>query len=229
VAWDHQDLAAQLEGIPAAAKSVLMHLAYPACKHCGLTWAGVGWIERKSGLGRTAIKDALQWLVREGHLQIHAYPHGGRGRSTEYVVLPRLIELSTPRCGECRLKQERGRQPAGIDDYGTAKEAASRPVLRKPAAGPPQNRPPGGHQSVIESQSVTRQVEPAAPATSDPTLPLSRAENARRARELANALGDQLGPQSRHTVKGGPSSVETDGHHDKAQGNGQDRETDGEV
>ncbi len=226
MSWLHIDAALLLEGIPAAPKTVLVHLGQPACEVCGLSWAGIGWLERKTGLGRTAVKAALDWLVHEHYLQVFAYPQGGRGRSTEYIVLPLLVQLSTPRCGKCVSNMQRGRHATGIDQDMTTKQVATRPVLHKPVAGGGQKGSPGDPQSVIESESVTAlraQVDPpatpagaATPPSSDPTPPLNRAENAHKARELLHALGDQLGPPSRHTVKDDPSSAETTGHQPKA-------------
>lgn len=221
MSWPHQDRAAQLEGIPPAAKSVLLHLAYPACETCGLVWAGRKWLARVTGLGGTAITQALEWLVKEGHLTIHAYPKGGRGRSTEYVVLPQLLELSTPRCGQCRRKQERSREPVGIDDGMTPKPTARREVLVKPTAETPQNLPPGVHQSVIESQSVTplrgaaESSPPARPeAPSDPT---PWAENAAQARKLADLFSVTPPPDRAPAVNSDLSGAETASHHEEAQ------------
>jgi hypothetical protein len=185
MAFDHLDAAARLEGIPPAPKSVLVHLSQPACEVCGLTWAGLAWLERKTGLGRTAISSALEYLVRDGHLTIHAYPKGGRGRSTEYVVLPAIVKLSTPACGKCRANMKTGRHAVGIDNSETEKPTASRSVSGKPTAETPQNLPPGGHQSVRESESVSalRAQQPAeappAPA-SDPHPPQTAQDAIRR-------------------------------------------------
>jgi hypothetical protein len=214
VSFEHLDAAAQLEGLPPAPKSVLVHVAQHACVTCGLAWPGVPLLERKTGLGRTAIKLGLEWLVNAGHLKIHAYPHGGRGMATEYIVLPSITGLSTAPCGECRQRMKRGRLAAGIDERVTEKPAARRPVTAKPAVSGVENRPLGGPQSVIESESVTRvrakpvETSPSAPLTpSDPNPPLSASENARRAGELARALGDTIGPPSSRDAKpGGPEA-----------------------
>lgn len=199
MSFEHQDAAALLEGLPPGPKSVLVHLAQPACVVCGLAWPGVGWLEKKTGLGHTAVRAALEWLVRAGHVTIHAYPHGGRGRSTEYVVLPGLTELSTVPCGECRKRMKTGRHAAGIDRPVTEKPTATRPVLEKPTAQTPQNPPPGGLQSVIESESVTRvratPAENSPPARLTPPSgapPLTDAENAAEARALIRDLSLKL-------------------------------------
>jgi len=208
VSFEHLDAAARLEGLPPAPKSVLVHVAQHACVTCGLAWPGVPLLERKSGLGRTAIKLALEWLVKAGQLRIHAYPHGGRGMATEYIVLPSLTGLSTAPCGECRQRMKRGRLAAGIDERVTPKPAARRPVTAKPAGFGVENRPLGGPQSVRESESVTTASGPSPPAReaatpppSDPTQPLNATENARRAEELAHALGATLGPPSSRDAK----------------------------
>lgn len=186
------DLAVRMEGLPPAAKSVLVHVAQPACKYCGLSWPGVWWLEQKTGLKRTAVKEALDWLIREGHLRVHAYPKGGRGRTTEYVVLPQVIELPTPRCAECIENQKTGRLATGIDTAGTGKGVATRPVSQKPVATGGINRSPGDPQSVIESnQSVGSASNPVVenspdgspPANSDPP-PTTAAEALARVREM---------------------------------------------
>lgn len=200
---EHVQAALLLEKVPPTPKTVLVHIAYPACELCGLSWAGVPWLERKTGLGRTAVKGGIDWLVKHGHVVPFGYLQGGRGRTTEYIVLPQLFtELSTPKCGKCAGNQERGRHATGI---ARQKGVATRPVLDKEVAERRVNGSADDPQSVIESESVTRsRVKPKAESSAPPRLeepseppdPTPWAENAAQARRLADLFGDGHDPPS---------------------------------
>ena len=229
MSWSHLDAAANLEGLPPAAKSVLMHVAQPACEACGIAWPGVPWLERKSGLGKTAIRAALEWLVKAGHLKIYAYPQGGRGMSTEYIVLPQLTELSTTPCGECRSRMKRHRLAVGIDQSVTPKPTARRWVSAKPTAQTTQNPPRGGDQSFIESESFTRTSGPspsargsATPPPSEPPPPTNAQESYQAVLRLVDAVGDALGPPSLRTGNGDPLSAATAPATETPQADGHD-------
>ena len=84
-----------------ADKAVLLALAWHACDACGLTWAGRRALVQCTELGETRVKVALGHLTSAGLVVIHRYPHGGRGLTTEYIVLPGVTELSTAPCAKC--------------------------------------------------------------------------------------------------------------------------------
>jgi hypothetical protein len=178
VSYEHLDAAAELEGLAPGPKLVLVALAKTACKTCGLGWPGVKWIARKTGMKETSIRAALEVLRSRDLIQIHGYATGGRGRSTEYVVLPGLFELSTAPCGECRANMQTPRVAKGIAE----KASATRRVSPKPIAPDPQNPSRGEPQSVRESnQSHADLAETpgsgaAAPPSSEPPPPTSGAE-----------------------------------------------------
>jgi pyocin large subunit-like protein len=213
-------------------KSILIAMCDAGCNKCGLAFPGVPGLEAKTELGGTAVRKALEELIRQGLIRPVRYLNGGRGVSTEYILLQHIVELSTAPCEECSTKMKNP-PPRGWYDKGiTTKPIATRGVLVKTHHLATENPSRGGdQQSVTDTTVSTEESSPPArlAASSEPTDPTPWAENARRARELANALGVQVGLQSPHTVKDGLPSAETDGHHDKAQGNGHDRETDGEV
>lgn len=111
----HQRVAWDVIGLDSLERLLLLAYARHACDTCGLCWPGRPRLTIMTGIGRTALAVVRGRLVDKGLLKIHAYPHGGRGMSTEMVVLPRDIELSTAPCGKCvdNLKTNRG--AAGID------------------------------------------------------------------------------------------------------------------
>ena len=86
------------------AHAILVQLADCACDKCGMAWPGVSNLMRWTEMGETSVRKALDLLRDKGLVDIHAYPKGGRGRATEYVVLPHLGELSPAPCGECRQR-----------------------------------------------------------------------------------------------------------------------------
>lgn len=92
----------------AAHKFVLVALADHACEICGLTWPGVSRLARETGLAERTVQDALKALTAANHLAIRSYPKGGRGRTTEYIVLPGVTVLSTAPCAKCQFNLKKG-------------------------------------------------------------------------------------------------------------------------
>lgn len=92
-------------GVSAPTKLVLLALADHACEECGLAWPGRRLLGQKTLLGPTRIGKAVDELLAVGLVVVHAYPKGGRGRSTEFVVLPGL-KLSPPPCPRCLEAQK---------------------------------------------------------------------------------------------------------------------------
>lgn len=110
----HQRLAWEVLGLEPTERLLLLAYARHACEHCGLCWPGVRRLQILTGLGETTISGASKALVARRLLKIHAYPRGGRGRSTEYIVLPEDAKLSTAPCGKCEANQKTPRDSAGI-------------------------------------------------------------------------------------------------------------------
>jgi hypothetical protein len=157
---------------------------------------------RETGLGDRAIRSALEVLSRAGRLEIYRYPKGGRGRATEYIVLPGFKELSPTQC-TTHGKTMHHVQGNGPGDGNTLHHVQG--IGENPASDDTKTLhhvPPNQSENRI-SHARARDVEPATPAPSDPLHPLNRAENARRARELADALGDGNRLPSPPAVKDG--------------------------
>lgn len=143
-------IALPLEG---GTKLVLVLFAFRACPTCGLCWLGTKRLMAETGLGETRIQKALRELRDGGLLKIHAYASGGRGRSTEYIVLPQHMELSTAPCGECRVRMKNPPRGEGFDKGGTEKPPATRGVSAKPPA--PRGKTPwtGTDQQLVNNNS----------------------------------------------------------------------------
>jgi hypothetical protein len=92
-------------------KAVLIALAFRACDKCGICWPGVRWIMERTELSERGVQTCLAQLVSVNHIAVRRYSSGGRGVSTEYVVLPDVGELSTAPCGECASRMK---NPAGV-------------------------------------------------------------------------------------------------------------------
>lgn len=112
----HQRVAWEVIGLDTHERLLLLAYARHACQFCGLCWPGHVRLQIMTGMGRTTIKATAARLVAAGHLAVHAYPRGGRGMSTEYVVLPKELALSTAPCGKC------------VDNFKTGRGATAIPV-----------------------------------------------------------------------------------------------------
>lgn len=97
-----QQAAALKIQLPPGPKNVLNVLAFHACDLCGRAWPGVPTLALETGLSPRAVKDALAELRDKPELvTIYRYSKGGRGVSTEYIVIPAVAKLSTADCGRC--------------------------------------------------------------------------------------------------------------------------------
>jgi hypothetical protein len=111
----HEHVAWDVIGLDTYERILLLAYARHACEHCGLCWPGTVRLELRTGIRKTAQAAVRARLVERGLLKIHAYPNGGRGMSTEMVVLPRDIELSTAPCGKCVDNLKTNRRAVGIE------------------------------------------------------------------------------------------------------------------
>lgn len=87
-----------------SAKAVLMLLCDHACDRCGLAWPGVGYICDTTEVSRASVTRALKILEAGGWIRTHGYATGGRGRATEFVVMPGLEGLAVAPCASCRAR-----------------------------------------------------------------------------------------------------------------------------
>lgn len=115
-------------------KLVLLRYAWHACEVCGLAWPGVKTLTEKTGLGATAVRKHVDALEHAGWLRLHAYPKGGRGRSTQYVVLPGLPGLSTAPCAKCQWNLSNPSPRGGFATMSGDKGTATRSLSGKPTA-----------------------------------------------------------------------------------------------
>jgi len=74
-------------------KLVLLAYADHANTDTGVCWPTKLTIALKTGLSERAVQRAVKDLIDMGFLRVKAYPRGGRGRATEYVV---VIEGADP-------------------------------------------------------------------------------------------------------------------------------------
>ena len=191
VALSHQAGVAALSlELPKAMKLLLYDLAIRACPHCGLTWPGVPNLMRSTGMGETLLRDTLGELARQDRslIVVHRYPTGGRGRATEYVVLPAHTKLSTAPCGECLSRQKTPRAAVGIGEGNPPRgggysqyptENASIPHARVTHQQEVQQQQEGGLTPAVDPQAAPSGA--ATPPRSTP--PPSSATEARQAVE----------------------------------------------
>jgi hypothetical protein len=107
-------------------KNVLNVLAFHACDRCGRAWPGVPLLMLETGLSRRAVQDALVELrTRPELVTVYQYPKGGRGVSTEYIVMPELAKLSTADCGNCSTRLESAHLAHPLTKAGPVKGAES--------------------------------------------------------------------------------------------------------
>jgi hypothetical protein len=125
--------------LPAGPKLVLYQLADLACDTCGLAWPGLSYLIEHTGMQSRSVSGALASLRNTGHVVVHRYATGGRGRSTEYVVLPGLMKLSPAPCGECGKRLKTTRQAQGNDGEPSTTREVSGGLSTNPARDPGRN------------------------------------------------------------------------------------------
>lgn len=74
--------------LSSAQRFVLMAYAFHANAQDGIAWAKRSTVARETGLSERTVIDAVSELVQVKLMVVHAYPNGGRGKSTEYRILP---------------------------------------------------------------------------------------------------------------------------------------------
>lgn len=76
--------------LPAEQEQVLMRLAQRASDDGTHCYPSVDELARSTGRTERTVQRALRALQAAGHIQVLAYPHGGRGHATEWLVCPQL-------------------------------------------------------------------------------------------------------------------------------------------
>lgn len=170
-----------------ATKSVLVAIADAGCNACGLAWPGARLLEQKTELGNSTVRKSLNDLEKQGLIRAVRYKNGGRGVTTEYLVLEHVIELSPSPCGECRTKMKNPPPTGGYDGSLTNKPATTRRVSVETRHHRDENPPPRGYQQSEQINSQSAENSPSArPIPSEPPDPTPWAENAAQARRLAD-------------------------------------------
>jgi hypothetical protein len=136
-----QSKEAWLVPLPGREKLVLLAESDPACEFCGLAWPGNRRLAEMTGLGRTALHEALKELKRLGLLEEIAYGQGGRGCSTVVRVLPAMEYCAAP-CPKCVANLERPKA-------GVPRKLVAAQTVRKPA-GNPERKPSGNREGFRE-------------------------------------------------------------------------------
>jgi hypothetical protein len=114
------------------AKLLLLNFAHHACRTCGLAWPGIPRLAQRSSMGVNAVRELVQVLVKEGHLEVYSHSKGGRGMTTIYRVLPGVVATQEAPCEQCwenlRLApNRRGAAPAPRQAEIPIEAAASTP------------------------------------------------------------------------------------------------------
>jgi hypothetical protein len=135
-----QSKEAWLVPLPGREKITLLAESEHACEYCGLAWPGNTRLAEMTGLGRTALHEALKELKRLGLIEEIAYGKGGRGCSTVVRVLPAMEYCAAP-CPKCKANLERPKA-------NVPRKLAAAQTIRKPAGNP--ERKPSGNQHGID-------------------------------------------------------------------------------
>ena len=147
-------------------QAVLSCMAWHACNNCGLAWAGAKALVAETKASRSSVGECLAALRDAGYLEVFRYPNGGRGLTTEYIVMPQLDRAPAP-CPSCRGKMKN--PPAG----GTFMEkvpAGGTFGVNLPGKVPDQGPKPTG-RPVPNSQSTEQQSGVASLRATKPGLP----------------------------------------------------------
>jgi hypothetical protein len=185
-----QEKAALAIKLPHGVKHVLQCLAFRACGTCGHARPSVPLLALDTGMSERAVRDALVELrQRPDLLAVWAYSKGGRGRTTEFIVMPALAKLSTMDCADWGKHSNTLRQLPGIDNSVTPKpgkigsetlrQTAYHPSIHTHPSG---GEPASGHAAPAPDGSGVEPRNPPGPRSDHPsdgqppTLPQSAAE-----------------------------------------------------
>jgi len=221
--------------IPTGPKVTLYTLAAHSCQFCGLTWLGNRRMQAETGLGESSLRHALKHLVNAGLVLVHAYPQGGRGRATEYIVLPDIprgdTRLSPAPCGKCQFNQIKAAPRTGFEKDATHKGRATHGVSAKPRGLGGQNPVDGGaptesNTTTITARASAREADPAAsppgpatPARSTPPTPAELRQARRMVSDIKLAITSAQWGDRGYSAKDGS-------HRPISEGNGAPTEPD---
>lgn len=192
-----QQSAALRVQLPPGPKNVLNVLAFHACDSCGRAWPGVPLLMLETGLSRRAVQDALVELRERPELvAVYRYPKGGRGVSTEYLVMPAVAKLSTADCGNCSTRLESAHQAHPLTSAGPVKGANSdtkrarqtyhqQSVEHQQSGGEPASEPAATSPSGLD-------VEPNPPGSRFPEPPPKAPQSAAEVKAYVDALSAKL-------------------------------------
>jgi len=152
-------------------KAVLVCMADRACDVCGMAWPGVAYLADRTEIPERRVSIHLRALLDSGLLTVHGYSKGGRGRSTEYIVLPQVAKLSTAPCEKCAQLGKTLSPRAGFTGGNPVVSGVRNPV----ATSTPSI---SIYPSVDPSANTPRKPAPSATGRSKASLPADTPESA---------------------------------------------------
>jgi len=188
-----QDSLAVETGAPGR-RLVLLLLAWRSCDACGLAWPGITWLCDNAEMSERSVQRALAELAGAGIVETRSYATGGRGRSTEYVVMPSRTELSTAPCAECGQRRRNPVKSAGYSAPGAETPQILRGIGGANSGKPRQNRHQKGvtvapHQQENQDQQAAESSLPLGPAFDPTPSGASRVPMPTDVRESLQSLG----------------------------------------
>jgi len=220
-----QERAALAVKLPPGVKHVLQCLAFRACGTCGHARPSVPLLALDTGMSERAVRDALVELREHTELvKVWAYSKGGRGVTTEYVVMPGLARLSPPDCADWGKHTNTLRHMQGIARAESAKPGKigsetlrqtsyhpsehthpSGEAPAKAAGSPPIGEPPAGGRSATGPDGPAVEPPPESPLSDPPPrAPQTPAEVAAYVKAISARLHLRTPPQTKPGSHRGP-------------------------
>jgi hypothetical protein len=161
--------------LPPGVKHVLQCLAFRACGTCGHARPSVPLLALDTCMSERAVRDALVILRGRPELvTVWAYSKGGRGRTTEFIVMPALAKLSTMDCADWGKHSNTLRHVQGIDSSVTPKPGKIGSETLRQTSYPPSVHP---HPSGDEPASGPAAPVPGGPGVEPRNPPGPRYDN----------------------------------------------------
>ena len=189
-------------------KNVLNVLAFYACEQCGHARPGVALLMLSTGLGERAVRLALDGLrSRPDLLRVYRYPKGGRGVTTEYVVMPELAKLSTDDCPFLAKHTKTLHQMQGIAGAAGGNPAlGGGKTLNLPLHHPSVQHHPSGGEPASEPAAASPDglgVEPHPPGSRFPDTTPQAPQSPAEVKAYVDALSAKLHLRTPPQPKGG--------------------------
>lgn len=190
-----ESAALKVRGLTPTAKHVLQVLAFHACEKCGRSRPGVPLLMDETALAERAVREALETLRGKPELlSVYRYPRGGRGVTTEYIVMAGVARVSTADCGFCTSRGDtlhtaqgkrgrRGENPAP-EGSKTLHHGGNQPSV--------QPQPSASLRSAAGPSGPEVEPPPPTPPLTSPTPPPAP-QSATEVRELIDHTLTQLG------------------------------------